>query len=126
MKPTQILAKLCKDGKIDPPYYEFGRVRLGKLIFDMDDEDIEPWTPGERSRENDEKLALTVLHRWHEIPRIGCHLVPEHIETRPLYNPDKPGDLFYFNVTSIYYSIIFSRVKALSLDQRKIEVLVCL
>lgn len=36
-------------------------------------------------------MALHVLHRWHEMPRVGCNLIPEHIETRPLYNPDKPG-----------------------------------
>nr|CAD7457539.1 unnamed protein product [Timema tahoe] len=36
-------------------------------------------------------MALAVLHRWHEFPRIGCQLVPDHVETRPLYNPDKPG-----------------------------------
>ncbi|KAH9636494.1 hypothetical protein HF086_002194 [Spodoptera exigua] len=31
MKPTQILAKLCKDGKLDPPIYEYGRVKIGRI-----------------------------------------------------------------------------------------------
>ena len=39
----------------------------------------------------DEHLALAVLRHWHEIPPIGCALVPEHIETRSLFKPDKPG-----------------------------------
>lgn len=37
-----------------------------------------------------ENLALEVLKHWHEIPG-GCHLVPEHVETRGLTNPEKPG-----------------------------------
>ncbi len=40
---------------------------------------------------HEEKLALAVLHHWDQIPKVGCPLVPEHIETRALYNPDKPG-----------------------------------
>lgn len=42
-------------------------------------------------KQTEEHLALTVLTHWEEIPRVGCKLVPEHVETRPLLNPDKPG-----------------------------------
>lgn len=42
-------------------------------------------------KQTDEHLALTVLKHWEEIPRVGCKLVPEHVETRPLLHPDKPG-----------------------------------
>lgn len=41
--------------------------------------------------ESYEHLALKVLHSWEDIPEVGCRLVPEHIETRPLYHKDKPG-----------------------------------
>uniref|UniRef100_A0A7N6BS07 Otoferlin n=1 Tax=Anabas testudineus TaxID=64144 RepID=A0A7N6BS07_ANATE len=74
MKPTHILAKLCKDGKLDGPNYgPGGRVKV------------------ENRKQTDEHLALTVLNHWEEIPRAGCKLVPEHVETRPLLHPDKPG-----------------------------------
>lgn len=42
-------------------------------------------------KQTEEHLALAVLNHWEEIPRVGCKLVPEHVETRPLLNPDKPG-----------------------------------
>ena len=39
----------------------------------------------------EERQALAVLHSWKEVPTCGCELVPEHVENRPLYHPDKPG-----------------------------------
>nr|XP_021208193.1 otoferlin isoform X3 [Bombyx mori] len=88
MKPTQILAKLCKDGKLDPPIYEQSRVKIGKTIFNIPVDDPELFSNPDTI---EEQMALVVLHRWQEVPRVGTKLVTEHVETRPLYNPSKPG-----------------------------------
>lgn len=52
-------------------------------------------------------MALAVLHHWNQIPRTGCILVPEHIETRPLYKPDKIGiervSELYSLISAAYY-----------------------
>ncbi|KAJ2954509.1 hypothetical protein O0L34_g2790 [Tuta absoluta] len=88
LKPTQILAKLCKDGKLDPPVYEYGKVKVGRTVFTMPIDDPELFSDPETL---EEQMALVVLRRWQEVPRVGTRLVTEHVETRPLYNPSKPG-----------------------------------
>ncbi|XP_062379458.1 otoferlin-like [Sardina pilchardus] len=89
MKPTQILSKLCKDGKVDGPHFgPGGRVKVANRVYfgptEIEDENG-------LKKQTDEHLALTVLKHWEDMPRVGCKLVPEHVETRPLLNPDKPG-----------------------------------
>ncbi|EAT32909.1 AAEL014853-PA, partial [Aedes aegypti] len=84
MKPTQILTKLCKENKLEPPQYQQDRVSIGRYCFTFTNEEIQTWNQPTTCKFRDEHLALAVLHRWDEI-------VPEHIESRSLYSADKPG-----------------------------------
>ncbi|XP_077968337.1 otoferlin-like isoform X2 [Styela clava] len=88
MKPSQILAKLCKDYKIEGPHFSPGKVKVGKKIYTGS---IELEDENGHKKPTDEHVALVALRNWHEIQKVGCHLAPEHVETRSLFSPEKPG-----------------------------------
>lgn len=91
MKPTQILQRLCRENKLEQPHYFQDRVVISRYCMTFSEQEVVQWNGPLTCKNRDEHLALAVLHRWHEMPRIGCRIVPEHIESRPLYNPEKVG-----------------------------------
>ncbi|XP_044517518.1 fer-1-like protein 4 [Gracilinanus agilis] len=93
LKPSQVLASLCQRSGLPAPEYRPGEVKVGSKLFQ-----VPPGAPsaGGRGQEvnpntSEEEQALSVLLRWREMPQHGCSLVPEHVETRPLYHPSSPG-----------------------------------
>uniref|UniRef100_M3ZSG9 C2 domain-containing protein n=1 Tax=Xiphophorus maculatus TaxID=8083 RepID=M3ZSG9_XIPMA len=80
LKPSELLSKMCRDNGVDGPHFSPGRIIVADKVF-----------TGKEPVESYEHLSLKILHRWAEIPAVGCKLVPEHIETRILYNKARPG-----------------------------------
>uniref|UniRef100_A0A8K9V5Q4 Fer-1 like family member 6 n=1 Tax=Oncorhynchus mykiss TaxID=8022 RepID=A0A8K9V5Q4_ONCMY len=83
-KPSELLTTLCKENRLDGPYFRPGKITIGGTYYYL-------LLCTEQTVESYEHLALKILHRWTEIPGVGCRLVPEHIETRTLYNKARPG-----------------------------------
>ncbi|VVC37904.1 C2 domain [Cinara cedri] len=80
--PTNILHKLCLMHSLKPPIYMQNSVKIGSKQF---------YDPGENKNIDRQSLALYALNHWHEMPVVGYFLVPEHVETRTLYNPNMPN-----------------------------------
>lgn len=72
LKPTQILQRLCKENKLESPHYFQDRVVIGRYCMTFTEEDVLAWNGPTTCKNRDEHLALAVLHRWSEIPVVGC------------------------------------------------------
>ncbi|XP_056605423.1 dysferlin isoform X9 [Triplophysa dalaica] len=77
LKPTQLLHRLCERRNYKLPFYKHDRVYFRGQEYTVAD-----LAPDSHLGLVQERLALLVLRRQ--------GLVPEHVETRPLYSPLQP------------------------------------
>ncbi|XP_023570691.1 fer-1-like protein 4 isoform X2 [Octodon degus] len=92
-RPSQILAGLCQRCGLPAPEYRAGAIKVGSKVFLTPPDSLPPGGGGPQlaSGTSEEAQALFVLRHWQEMPGLGIQLVPEHVETRPLYHPRSPG-----------------------------------
>ncbi|XP_028159554.1 otoferlin-like, partial [Ostrinia furnacalis] len=88
MKPSEILEELCLKNHLALPVYpDMNTVILNGVEYKDSEKDKAYISTSERK----ENICLSLLHKWHTMPLCGYHLVPEHVETRILSNPEKTG-----------------------------------
>lgn len=84
MLPSEILNNVCSELEISPPQFFPDHVQIAGIDFN---------DACKISKDGNvkERLALSALNKFDEIPGIGFKIVPEHVETRSLYRDDRPG-----------------------------------
>ncbi|XP_045542088.1 fer-1-like protein 6 [Papilio machaon] len=85
IKPSAILEDLCQRNYIPSPVYPDATT---VLVNGVEYKEKKVYASPVERKEN---ICLTLLHNWHTLPICGYQLVPEHVETRTLYNTSKPG-----------------------------------
>uniref|UniRef100_A0A6G3ME02 Otoferlin (Trinotate prediction) n=1 Tax=Henneguya salminicola TaxID=69463 RepID=A0A6G3ME02_HENSL len=88
IEPSQILQNIVTDYGFDPPTYKNGECQVGNYIFASTSTALD--SSGSKIPSN-EPAALKAIQNLHLISQIGFPIVPEHIETRQLYNRAKQG-----------------------------------
>nr|XP_032527530.1 myoferlin-like [Danaus plexippus plexippus] len=88
LKPSDILEEICSKNHLPPPRFINSNTLLVNGVEYRNNEKDATFSSAALQRE---KLCLSILHKWHTLPICGYHLVPEHVETRTLYDPNKPG-----------------------------------
>ncbi|KAM3968476.1 otoferlin [Aphomia sociella] len=86
-KPSAILEEICSKNHLPMPIYPDKTTVIVNGVEYRDNEREKTYISSSECKEN---ICLSLLHQWHTLPLCGYHLVPEHVETRTLYNPAKP------------------------------------
>ena len=96
-KPSAILSKLCNEFYIDGPVFREGEDEEGTVTSVCVTGGKEFTAPSffldenGKAKRSDELSALECLNRFDELAPKGFKLCPEHVQTRKLYNKNKPG-----------------------------------
>ena len=67
MKPTQILTKLCKEGKVDGPHFVKNKVTVGDKVFTINRDQSVTDSP------TTDKSVSYLSYQYHKVP-ICCSL----------------------------------------------------
>ena len=74
MKPTQILTKLCKEGKVDGPHFSRNKVTVGDKVFTINRDHAVTESP--TTEKSNKYITFTLVQLlWLQSMRNNLHLV---------------------------------------------------